>query len=463
MQKFIFKYGLAVHLAILAAAPLFLFPMADPQVGNVVLLWLSLSAISWVFMEPSLRTGEFLHNARMRVVSDVVRDPLSWVLVAFVVVAGLCAVNGGVSLVYDAEKTQWQISEAMFPVLPSSVGDSGMLLFSSAVALFVLTIGVRHALGRSARMAFLSIAASLAGLAALLLLFAVSGGWAMAASFPWAEAHYSFVGFVFGVYLIGGTVALVSAVENGWYFLMMLCIFSIGGTAVGLFCFSPAYQIAAVGLVELVVLLYSLVFACRIFQATFQLKVLAVVAMSLTVATMFVLGMYPPALMKPKVDAFMNLALFADGFWEVRDVLSAVAFKTWSANLWLGGGIDSFSLDFRFFAQAADWQLLPRGAQAVPNGWWMVLAERGLLGFVVLVLPLYFLLAFYVRRLVGWFRVLDLPHPASVVAPLVLALVVALGFFDCSFFRADALMAAFPVLAASAASFSTLTRRNHGR
>ena len=461
MQKFIFKYGLAVHLAILAVAPLFLFLFFAPPVGGVVLLWLSLSAASWIVMGPSLRSGEYLHDARARVVSGVVRDPLFWSLLAFAAFAGVCAVNGGVSLVYDAEAVQWQISKAFFPILPCAVGDAGFPLFSAVVALVVLVVGVRHALGRSARMAFLSVASSLSGMTAMLLFAAVRGGWPAAAALSLAESGGSFVGLVFGFHLIGGTAALVSVIENRWRFLLLLSVFSVGGSAVGLFCFSPVYAILAVLLAEVLVLLYAFVFVCRVFQATLQLKLLAAVGMSITLAALVIAGMWPPSLLQPKVDAIVGLAPFAEDFWEKRAVLSAVAFKTWIANLWIGGGLASFPLDFRFFAQPSDWLLLPRGASGVPNGWWLLLAERGLLGIVVLALPILLLTVHYVRRLVLWFRVLDLPHPACWVAPLVLALGIALGFFDCSFLRPDALMAALPIVAVSAAAFSAAGRRDH--
>ena len=89
MQKAISKYGLAAHLALLAVAPLFLFPFCGAVWTARVLLWLSFLAFVWTLVEPSRRQGEMLHDARFRVFLSVFRDPLFWFslflsLVAFV-------------------------------------------------------------------------------------------------------------------------------------------------------------------------------------------------------------------------------------------------------------------------------------------------------------------------------------------------------------------------------------------
>ena len=101
MQKAIAKYGLAAHLALVAVAPLFLFPFFGDVVVAKVLLWLALPAACWVLLEPSVRRGEMPHDARRRVFRAIVRDPLFWTFLAVLVVTGLRALNTGVALEYD--------------------------------------------------------------------------------------------------------------------------------------------------------------------------------------------------------------------------------------------------------------------------------------------------------------------------------------------------------------------------
>ena len=90
MQKFISKYALAAHLALLAVAPLFLSPLVGEGTVATVLLWLSPLAAAWVLLEPSRRADEMLHDARVRVASLIASDPLFWFLLLAVVLAYAC-------------------------------------------------------------------------------------------------------------------------------------------------------------------------------------------------------------------------------------------------------------------------------------------------------------------------------------------------------------------------------------
>ena len=150
VQTLIAKYGSAAHLAILAVAPLFLFPFFTASVSATVLVWLALPAWLWLVLEPSLREGEAPHDARERVVRSIVRDPLSWLMVVLILGTGFRALNAGIGLAYDAEAAKWHVSSAFLPVYPGVVGTSGYLPFAAAVALAVVLQGARHALGKSA-------------------------------------------------------------------------------------------------------------------------------------------------------------------------------------------------------------------------------------------------------------------------------------------------------------------------
>jgi len=454
VQKFIVKYGLAAHLAVLAVAPLFLYSVVPPATGAVALLWLSLVVAAWVLLEPSLRSGELLRDARRRVAKNLLIDPLTWMLLALVVAAGICAANAGVSLSYNAETASWCISEASSAVMPGSVEGCGFFPFSALTATAVLVLGVRHSLGRAARTGFMMGSSALAGIVAVVDLILMYLGYLDIDEVIRAdEFGYSFVGLSYGVYFLLGTVALIGALENEWHSTIPLFFFCIGGTAVGLFCFSPVYMILAFALAEIVLLAYSVVFVRLTFQPTGQLKVLAGVMMFLVLAGLLVAALFPEDGLVARLEAISSLTCLPEGYREVRAALSRIAFKSWLRHLWLGTGLGSFSIDFRFAATADDWALLPRGATAMPNGWWMLLCERGVLGFVLLVMPFGYLVYSYVLRLVAFVRNLELPHPACFLAILLVPMAVAFTFYDCSALRVDFLSVFFPTLAVSALSF----------
>ena len=454
MQKLIAKYGLAAHLAILAVAPLFLFPFFDDGVSAVVTLWLSLPAIVWVFMQPSVRRGEMLHDARQRVFSSVCKDSLFWVLVAAVAFCGLRALNSGVALVYDAESLKWIISAPAFPLLPASSGDAGFFPFAGSVACLVLVVGCRHALGRSARQAYFLLSSALAGTAAALALFMANLGNAAASdAMKCPYASLSFVGVAFAVHCMSGLVAVVSAVENKWNRVVPVLVLSAGFTAAGAFAFAPAY-VSGIFLVAWVAVFgYAFFYAFYVLRSASEFKMLVLVSVSILSGWVLVSMTAPGSFIASRAAAFADRVFFADWYESARSAVTALSLKAWMASPWTGTGVGSFGLDIRFNATPADWAAIPRGMAASPLGWMLLITERGIAGAAMMALPLVLMTVTYVVRFVGWLFSRRAPRPGCWTAPAVVLAVVATGFFDCSYLRVDVLMAVSAVLALSPSAF----------
>ena len=448
MQRFIAKYGLAVHLAVLAVSPVFLLPFFTAGTVAAVLLWLSLVAATWTVFEPSVRGGERPSDARRRVARDLGRDPLSWVLLVIVAFSGLRALNTGIRLSYDAETAVWRVLDPAFPILPGTVGGSGCLLFATAVAFLVLLQACRHSLGRSARQMYLLLSSALAGLVAVIDLFVIHGG---------------DFGFVFGLYLVGGVVSLVSVLERDWKPALFPAALAIVGTVAGVLVFLPLYLAAVLVAIGLLTLVYVLAFAGKRFRSDGVFRIVLVGFAAFALGGLLVGAVLPKDVLSERLAACLDLKFFPEGFIENRGALSVIAFKSWVSHLWIGTGLGSFPLDFRVNAQAADWTLFPRGATTIANGWWLLLAERGVVGSVLFILPFVFLPVTYVRRLIGGVEEWGMPHPLYLVAPVVLGLFVADGFLDCSQLRAEVLLATGSLAAVSAASFPRLRGGENGR
>lgn len=454
MQKLIAKYGLAAHLALLAVAPLFLFPFVGAAEVSVVLFWLSLVSLLWMVLAPSVLRGEGITEARVRVLRGVFRDPLFWALVVVVGVCGIRACNDGIALSYDSEKGAWFMSDAAIPFLPGAVSGSGLLPFAAALSASVVIVGCRHALGRAGRMSVLLLASSLAGLSAVLVHVLFAFDFAGVRSFiAFQDGAFSYAGLVYGVYFLAGLVSLFSVVENQWNPVLLLPIFGVGGTGAGLFSFSPSYASAGFLVVAFIVLVYSSFCSGKLLQLSSKLKMGLVGVAAFLLGGLLVAVFLPEKTLAARLAPFKDLAFFPEDFWDVRHVLSGMALKTWTTHLWTGSGLGSFPIDFRFNASAADWTLMPNGALAVPNGWWLLLAERGVVGIVFFVLPVLFLFFTYVRRLVVGIHDVAQWHPACLLTPLAVALLVAAGFVDCSFVRPEVLAASGVVLSVSAMSF----------
>ena len=460
MHQFLAKYGLAAHLALLAVAPLFLFPFCAASSVAVTLLWLVLLAVVWCFLVPSVRGGERLHDAQARVVAESVRDPLLWVALALALVVGLRALNGGVRMAYDAETSAWKLTEASFPHYLGCVDGAGFLPFAVALALVAVFVATRHALGRSARQAFLLMASAVAGLATVVFLVAAHLGHAGCARlFAFPGADVSFVGVALGLHFLGGVASLYAAFERKWMSATLLAPLSVGGTAAGAFAFAPPMTAALFGVAALAVFGLSFVCALRTLRRQAEFRMLVVFALAMAMGGLLAGFLMPEAALSARLDAFAQRVFFPDSFWALRRTLSDLALRTWKASPWIGTGLGSFGLDIRFQALPADWAVIPRGQTAVPNGAWLLLAERGIVGAALFVLPLGFLLFTYARRLVAWARHVCLPHPAVLLFPLVLVTLGVGALFDCSFLRADVLLAACAELAVAAKAFPNL--ENH--
>jgi len=342
------------------------------------------------------------------------------------------------------------------------VTGAGFLPFATLVAGTVLMQGCRHSLGRSARMAFLFVTVTLAGLAAGIVLLAGHGGNEVvrkAMSCP-ATASF-FVGTAFYLHLLGGIVALTAAFEHRWRFVIPVFLFSIGGTTAAGFLLSSVFVSFVFIVAEVLLLVYVFVYSVNVLPKEGKFKLLVVLLISVSLGALLMMAL-EPSVTTERLEAIGVWSLLPDSMVAVRNVLSDVALRSWFSNLWLGTGLGSFPLAFRFEASPADWQVVRAGAQAVPNGWLLLLAERGIVGVLIVGLPVGFLAYIYVRRLFGWVFTRTYCHPACCLGPLVLAALAVSGVYSCSFLRADVIIMALAALSVSANSFPRTKRKSNG-
>ena len=453
MQKFVSKYATAAHLALLAVAPLFLFPFVAHERLAAVLFWLSAIAALWIIMVPSRRRTEMPHGARLRVARSIVADPFFWFMLVAVAFVALRHFNSGIALAYDAEVQAWSLRGPVFEILPGSVDGAGVLPLAGVVSALVLAMGARHALGRSARLCFFVAVSILSGMAAAIASFSLSYGHSGVAAI--AECSYNnptFLGCAFGVLLLGGVVALFACVEMLWRQAELLVGLGLIGTAIGFVTFSPPATIAVFSLAFLLQVIVSFAVAGRRLAGSGALRCALGIMCAVAAAAGLLVAAPSSSALGLKKSAFMMLSIFPENFFAVREVLSRIAFDVWKDNPWLGSGIGSFLLDIRTHATVQDWSVITPMHQAVPSGWWLLIAERGIMGALWFAVALGFLLWSYGARIVGGWGNLHW-HPMNVLLPILLPALVAVTFVDNSFMRPDVVMLLVAFLAMSASSF----------
>lgn len=446
MQRLITKYGLAAHLAFLAVAPLFLSP--------ICVLWLSPLAFVWLLMEPSRVGDEMLHEARRRVTRKLVRDPVTWLLLVVVIYTAIRWANGGVAMAYDAEAGVWSIHAPEMPLLPGSVKGCGAAEFAAAVVLFVVTLGCRHALGKSARAAFFFLLSFFLGCGALVLMaLAASGDLVVRDLFVFHETMPVYIGVAFGVGLVCSTLALFYAFDRVWRYVIMLVALSLAANAAGLVLFSPVWTVCLFLIVEVVVFLYAFFYAHKTLVGAAEFKYLVVFSISIVLAGVGVMAILPEADLAAKITAVKTGALFPESYFALRRALSDLAFRVWEAHPWLGTGLGSFPLDLRFYATEADWKIVSVEQAYSLNGCWGLLMERGIVGTFFIVVTAIFLMVTYVRRCCGGLKRRVWPHPAAWGGLLVAIAVLVLAWFDSSLAYPGTLTLTAILLAVSAKSF----------
>ena len=453
MQKFLANYATAAHLALLAVAPLFLFPFFPQDVVATCLLWLSLLVATWVVMSPACRSGELPHMARERLLYDAVRDPAMWFMLVVVVYAGVRALNGGVAFAYDAELATWSLKRQTVEILPGCADGSGHLPFATTVALAVLLLGARHALGASSAVAFFAATTVLAGVSAAVAAIALSyGGGTLAGIAACSYESPSFVGTAYGIHLLGGVVAMFGCVEQGWHRAEPLVVIGLLGAAAGLTLFSPIATFAVFATVFIVFALVSFAVSSRRLAGSGPFRCALVIVMVAAVPVlmaMFAANFGPLA--QRAADA-LELKVFPEDFLQSRGILSSIALKSWTANPWLGSGLGSFHLDIRLIASQDDWLHIAPRQVAVMNGWLLLLAERGVVGALLIALGTAFLAWTFFARAVRSFRSTQWSS-LCFVGLFSAAALVALTFVDCSFLRSDVLLAAAAALSLAACAF----------
>lgn len=437
MQKLITKYGLAAHLALLAVAPLIVFPFLGIQDTATVVFWLSLLGFVWFLNAPSRINNErSTSEARRRITKALIGDPIFWMFAIITIVSAIRAFNNGITLAYDAENFLWYMTEPAISVLPASSDSFGVPVFASTFLAFVVYFSAKHALGKSARIALTYLVGFLSGIAGLVALYQFVIGNELIGTFARPEiSNPGFFGIGFGIVLVMLTAALPASFERHWNVALVTFPIAIGGLIAALFTFSPAYMALGYLTAAIITLVYGTFWAFKKLGKSTALKVVVVFGLSLVVALIAIYG----TSFKVVLEKFATLSggILSAEEADISAKLTAVSMKVWKTNLWLGSGLGTFPQHFRFNATDADWAVVSVGQLSPLNGWSYLLIERGIVGALLWTVPAIGLLWGYVSRIILAKK--ELPSPMVFSAPIVVIVAFSLNAFNTSLFRIEAL------------------------
>lgn len=427
MFDFLSRKGTAAHLAILAVAPLVLLSVAGESMTAVVTLWLAGFSALWAFMSPSVRDGENSVSARRRVLSGVMHDPVAWVLLLVLLIAAVRAFNGGVSAHYNAEEDEWLLAAPFVSVLPGCVSGSGLLPFAAVVAAIVIYIGVAHSLDAEGSADFAFLAAMFAALR-------------IAAKYLLPLAGFSYdpePTVADGLWMLVSGASIITLDLSRRRFCEFLSMASFAGSATALVTGSKLVVAAGFGVAFLVFLVaaYALRYRELWFMGHLRTFLMLLVAIAI-----------PSIILYDTIE--QPIQFFPEGYREFRAVLGRIAIGGWRAHPWTGAGIGSFPQVIRFGASASDWSIIGVTCNTAANGWWQLLAERGVIGALSFALVGCAVMVQWVRILLDR-ELLKVPTAGRFLVPVAFAVLGAAALVDVSFMRADAILAVVSIAAIS--------------
>ena len=398
------RYGLATHLALAAALPAALAQFVSDVPLAVSMLWVSLVAALWIILEPSVFSGETVANARARVMAHAIRDPLFWFFGFAILFAFARWINSGVRLAFDAESATWAVKEASATILPASSGDAGLFPLALAISMGVVTLGVKHALGRNARIWFGIATGAISAV----------GGCAAAISIcmktePFLSTALSgfgapcFYGSMFALFLPITIACGIQAEGCGMTKSRLVFAWAVAGNGVGAYLLLPvilcvAYLSAAVlvAVVALIILKIR-VGAAAAARAASMLAFGAILAIFSLILPPFT------DIQEAKASGFDVEKAFPPALADRNEALVRISKAIWLDHPWSGAGVGAFPLQAPFFASKEDWTVLPPQPSVGANGYFTLIAERGISGALLWFIGAVLLISFWVSRLIGSF------------------------------------------------------------
>lgn len=399
------RFGLATHLALAAALPAALAQFVSTQALAVSMLWVALTAWIWMLFEPSVLSGETISRARLRVMGRILRDPFAWFLLLATLFTFVRWLNSGVGLFYDAEKTVWSVKEATMTIFPASAGDAGFLPFVTVLVAATVVIGVRHALGRNARIWFGVMFGAFSAVGALSAVICVAMG--VESLKGMAAATFGapfFMGSSFAFILPVAIACGVEAEERRITKARLFFALAVAGNAVAAFVFLPVILSAAYLSISVLVVFISLALCNRCNGAAACARAASMLAFGIVGALSAILVPSYKDIVSEKMAGFVAENAFPPALKDKNEVLQRLSVSMWKDAQWSGVGVGAFKFQAPFYAGSEDWDVLPPNPELSSNSYFTILSEQGIVGALFWVVGIGFLVCFWVFRLVESLR-----------------------------------------------------------
>ena len=413
LERLVTKYGLALHLVLLGVT-LFSFLFHRPLAYGISLLWFSLLVIEFLFLLPSVHTGENYVEARARVASKILHDPFFFIGIAILLFA-LCQMwNSNCALEYDPIAGVWQMSAPPSKGLPFSVSSPfSHFTFFVLLACFVTGLALRDAVSKGGKRLVVNNFAIISGLVAFyfvlqvflgreLTLFSgtsvLTPGDGFAARFVRSTGG-QMMGATFGFWAILSFGCYLESYRHHCSSLMRFCLLFFGivsNLTAAVLYLNTAFALTVL-LVAFLLLIYSAVFISGMDNGLACFRFVFFVIPCLAAVWALATYVVPDNPLREKIQFLQNGDYKAEfSAWnESRELRQNAALQIWQDHPWRGVGVNGFKhyvglildrddedLDRRKRAQryTKSWKIIRKNQNLVFNDYYQTLCEYGLLG-----------------------------------------------------------------------------------
>lgn len=244
---------------------------------------------------------------------------------------------------------------------------------------------------------------------------------------------------------------------------------SVAGNALGAYVFLPMLLSLSYFLISALLAVVALMLAARRANAAVAARAASMLFFGVIIAVFVFMVLPGGDIQGRKVEEFAIEKSFPPALADRNEALRRISKTMWLEHPWAGVGVGAFGLHVPFCATKEDWTVIPPEPKDGSNGYFTLIAERGIVGGLIWLAGLGFLLWFWGRRLCGAFvwqkeqdegRAFFQNMPAVVWAgPFVLIACAVDGWFSSGFPLTPLAACAMIALSLSAAAFPKAKRK----
>ncbi|MDD4102209.1 MAG: hypothetical protein PHU80_06200 [Kiritimatiellae bacterium] len=379
IQKFLTKYGLAVHVACACAFPILLLVRPVTE-GMLPLLWLSLLVFEFMFMLPAVRSGETLADARFRVSRKLLWDPLFYVGATLILFVAVQWLNSGCHLVYRTDADVWQMSKPAVSWLPFGVeSHAAMNRMSVVIACWVVAMALRDAMSKASKRLLLQSMSLASGFFAV---FAVLRAVAEASPFIGLARGEgpAFIGAFCGFWLMVSMGVFADAFTRAQRSAILLFLVGVAGNLAGMIYFANVLTASVYSALAVIIVFYWIIYLAPHVSRHSQLKLFMASALVAATAVLVLGYLWPENPVMFRIKAALPFDEYVANLLASKAVRSQAAVAIWEDYPWVGVGADGFRHFVGLVINPKDWQLIAENKAYVYNDWLQYLCEYGVLG-----------------------------------------------------------------------------------